>query len=135
RYATYEYDGQGRASRSYHIAEGVSVDSFQFTYNSDGSTSVTDSLGVTRQHRFTDISGIARTTSIDGSPSPRCAHKTANYDSQTAYPVKRVNWNGYARRFQRNDPYGRKDLETLSTIGLNADDSARPETQTVKTAW
>src|SRR5207344_555660 len=93
RYATYNYDDQARVTRSFHSAGGQDVYAFSFVYNPDGSTSVTDPLGTTRQNRFQDISGVARTVAIQGEPSPRCAYASSAY-SASGYPTERISWNG-----------------------------------------
>ncbi|MGH8458410.1 MAG: DUF6531 domain-containing protein, partial [Nevskiales bacterium] len=52
RYATWSYDGQGRAITSTHAG---GADSTTLTYNADASTTVTDALGLVRTRTFTTL--------------------------------------------------------------------------------
>lgn len=56
RYATWSYDGQGRAVSS-QLAGGAQAVSI--SYNPDGSSSVTDARGTTRLHQFITLSSGA----------------------------------------------------------------------------
>jgi YD repeat-containing protein len=60
RFATWAYDGQGRAISSQHAG---GVDLTTLTYNSDGSTSVTDARG--------NVHGYALTTQLQTKPRSR----------------------------------------------------------------
>ncbi|MES9907611.1 MAG: hypothetical protein ABW150_03775 [Candidatus Thiodiazotropha sp.] len=49
RYATWTYDSNGRVISSEHAGE---TDKVELTYNSDGSTTVSDMLGAERTYHF-----------------------------------------------------------------------------------
>jgi YD repeat-containing protein len=129
RYASYNYDDQGRVTRSFHSANGQDVYAFAFIYNPDGSTSVSDPLGTTRGHQFQYVSGVARTVAIQGLPSRRCAYASSVY-SGAGYPTQRINWNGIVTDYQRSDAFGRPDLETQ-----RVEASATPAQRTTSTQW
>lgn len=62
RFATWTYDSQGRAVSSAHVG---GVQPVGLTFNSDGSTSVTDARGATRVHQFTTTAaGSVKATSV-----------------------------------------------------------------------
>ena len=61
RYATWSYDEHGWATTSEHAGGAEQV---QLDYGDDGSTTVTDSAGLTRTYRFEVIQGVPRVTEI-----------------------------------------------------------------------
>jgi YD repeat-containing protein len=67
RFATYAYDTQGRAISSEHAG---GVDKVSLVYNTDTSTTVTDSLGAVRTYRFQTIlvtgSGLHNCRNVTG---------------------------------------------------------------------
>ncbi|WP_235668299.1 RHS repeat protein [Pseudomonas coronafaciens] len=76
RFATWNYDDQGRAISSQHSgAAGLT----QVAYNADGSSTVTNELGKTTLYRYQQIGGVKRVTSIDGEPSPGCQASNSSY--------------------------------------------------------
>lgn len=67
RYVSWEYDSLGRAIKSVYAD---SADQTTVTYNSDGSTTVTNALGRAATYRFAVIDGVKRITAIEGAPTP-----------------------------------------------------------------
>jgi YD repeat-containing protein len=69
RYATYQYDAQGRAISTEHAG---GVDKYQLNYVSPYSqTIVTDPLGTQRTYNFQTILGVVKTTGVS-QPCPSC---------------------------------------------------------------
>jgi YD repeat-containing protein len=63
RYATYNYDSQGRAIATWHSGNAERVD---VTFNADGTTTVTNSRGKTADYIFSNILGTWRVQSMTG---------------------------------------------------------------------
>ena len=80
RYATYQYDADGKAISTGH-ANGA--DLHTLTYNPDGSTTVTDPLGTARTHTFTTILGVVKSTgqSQPGGSGCGAASSATTYDA------------------------------------------------------
>ncbi|NLO59443.1 MAG: RHS repeat protein, partial [Synergistaceae bacterium] len=65
RFATWEYDSQGRAISSEHAG---GADRTTITYNADGSVDVTNALGHVQTYTFTRRNGALTIDSIEGAP-------------------------------------------------------------------
>jgi RHS repeat-associated protein len=77
RYATFQYDTQGRAVLS-KLAGGV--EQVQVNYNIDGTSSVTNAVNATRNYSFATVAGVVKRAS--GSlPCFGCASETRGYDT------------------------------------------------------
>jgi RHS repeat-associated protein len=113
RFATYQYQADGRA-----IATGHSggADLNTLAYNPDGSTTVTDPLGTQRTHNFTTILGVVKSTgqSQPGGSGCGAASSATTYDAN-GNVTSRADFNGhqtcYAYDLTRN-------LETARVEGL-----------------
>lgn len=81
RYATWTYDEQGRAISAEHAAGAEKV---LVSYNSDGSSTVTNAFGKQTHYEFELIQGIKRIKSITGLPSINCpdSNSTSTYDAR-----------------------------------------------------
>ena len=90
RYATFGYDSQGRANLTEHAGGAEQVN---LTYNTDGSTNVTDALGAAQTYTFQTILGVRRYTSMTGSACPACGPAEKSYDSN-GNVASRTDWNG-----------------------------------------
>jgi RHS repeat-associated protein len=90
RFATYQYDAQGRAVSSEHAggAEKVSV-----IYNADGTSSVTDALGNTHGYNLTRQFGLVKITAVTGAPVPNAGGKAFAYDTN-GNVTSRMDFNG-----------------------------------------
>lgn len=110
RYSTWSYDDQSRAVSSEH---GVGINKVTLTYNADGSTTVTDSLGTTRTYNFQTILGVVRNTGITGQPCNNCS-AGVGYDTNGNI-ASRTDFNGnltcYSYDLTRN-------LESVRVEGL-----------------
>src|SRR5215813_11762284 len=126
RFATYKYDAQGRAVSSEH-AGGVEKSTVQ--YNPDGSAIVTDPLSNARTYGFALSLGVARVTSLSGPGYQSPNFAAASYDAN-GYEGSRTDFNGNVTTYQRNDPQGRKDLETSRTEALGT-----AQARSITTTW
>ena len=98
RYATFQYDTQGRAIESRHGEQ----DRYQFVFG-DNQTTVINPLGKETIYRYTNLSGIKRLTAVEGVPSENCAGANKAY---SYYPngqlQTRTDWQGVVTRFEYN---------------------------------
>ncbi|MDH0336617.1 DUF6531 domain-containing protein [Metapseudomonas otitidis] len=124
RYATWTYDGQGRAISSEHAggAEKVTV-----AYNADGSSTVTNALGKRTTYRFQTIQGIRRITAIEGEPSANCpnSNSTFTYDDRGLVKTRTDN-KGHVTTFDYNE----RGLEVSRTEAFGT-----PQARTITTTW
>jgi RHS repeat-associated protein len=91
RFTTWTYDSSGRASSSQHAGE---ADLTQITYNSDGTSAVTNSLGQTMVYSFTNIFGVPKVAKIVRLPSATvpAATNVFTYDTN-GYMATSSDWN------------------------------------------
>ncbi|BBL60361.1 hypothetical protein MKFW12EY_39740 [Methylomonas koyamae] len=113
RFATWSYDGQGRANLSQH-ADGA--EQVNLVYNSDSSTDVTDSLNTTRHYTFQNVLNVWKLTGLSqpGSTGGGTTTQTRSYDANGNL-ASQTDFNGnlscYAYDLSRN-------LETVRLGGL-----------------
>ncbi|PMQ05793.1 putative deoxyribonuclease RhsC [Dyella sp. AD56] len=76
RYATWQYDAQGRAISSEHAngAEKVTL-----AYPDESTTVVTNSIGHNVTYRYQIIQGVKRVTAIEGEPTAGCPASNTTY--------------------------------------------------------
>ncbi len=131
RYASYQYDANGKAISEY--ANG-NIDNYGLAYAADGtSTAVTDPLGSVRTTHFTTIQGVVKSTGTNQPGGSGCSAASSaitygangNIASRTDFNDHRTN---YAYDLARN-------LETIRTEGLTAAGVNTPETRTITTVW
>lgn len=124
RYATWAYDGQGRAISSEH-ADGA--DRVSVAYNSDGTVSVTNELGKVAKYNFQYIKGVRHITVIDGEPSPNCPSSNSifTYDERGLLKTKTDN-KGNLTTYD----YNTRGLEISRTEA-----SGTPQARTIATTW
>lgn len=137
RYATYEYDCQGRAVAREHAG---SADKITLTFNVDGTTTVTDfkdsasSPNTTRTYGFTTILGVFKQSSVDQPCTSGCGSGSAAstiYDGN-GNPAIKTDFNGYRTDFQYDST---RNLELTRTEGLSSTDSINPESRRTTTTW
>jgi len=90
RYATYQYDAQGRAISSTHASGEEQVN---LAYNADGSTSVIDALGNVHSYSLTTQFGLLKPIAVTGIPVTNTGGKAFTYDSN-GFVASRTDWNG-----------------------------------------
>ncbi len=124
RYATWEYDTQGRAISSEHAG---GVDRTEFTFNADGSTTVTNALGKQTTYHFEDINGYRYVASVEGHQTTYCAgaNKVYSRDSN-GYLLSKTDWNGNVTNYTRDS----RGLELSRTEAAGT-----PQERTITTEW
>lgn len=98
RYATWEYDSQGRATISEHSG---GVERVEFVYSPDGTTIVTDSRGSNRIYQNAMSGGELMVDTLTGVPCIRCANgqmKERNYDTDGNL-IEFTDWQGAITQF------------------------------------
>lgn len=124
RFVTWEYDALGRATKSVY-ADGANETNI--SYNTDGSTTVTNALGRETHYSYSTINGVKRITAIDGEPAPNCpaSNSSYSYDSRGLLASK-TNERGIVTTYQ----YNAQGLEISRTEA-----SGTPEERTITTQW
>jgi len=122
RYATWSYDTMGRAISSEH-ANGA--EKFTFTYNTNGTTTVTDLLGSSRIYTFIDQYDVTKTSSVSGDQCNYCGgqDQAITYDAN-GFVASRTDFEGnittYVNNAQglqtsRTEASGTLDARTITT--------------------
>ncbi|MHA6492255.1 DUF6531 domain-containing protein [Pseudomonas borbori] len=124
RYVTWAYDAQGRAIKS---ELNNAADKYQFTYNSNGSTTVTNPLNKQSIYTFQTIHGAKRVTAIKGEASANCpnSNSTFTYDARGLLKTKTDN-----RGNLTTYDYNERGLEISRTEA-----SGTPQARTIITDW
>ena len=122
-YASWGYDNQRRAILSSH---GNAQDQYTFTYNADGTTTVTEGGGGSRVYTFGLYNTVPKYTSIvQGSLT-----QSATYDT-SGYPTSQIDRNGNKTTFQ----FDARGLENSRTEGLTSGGATTGRTRTIATQW
>jgi YD repeat-containing protein len=125
RYATWAYDSEGRAIRSEHAGNAERV---EFTYNPEGTTTVTDAAGAERIYHFTVQQGQMKVDHIEGDRCTTCSAggiQAYTYDSN-GFVASKTDWNGNTTTYTR-DSQGRELSRTEA--------SGTPQARTITTTW
>jgi YD repeat-containing protein len=129
RFATWTYDGNGRAISSEHNggAEKVSID---YTYIDDVTDSraiSTNALGKETTYHFVAINGVQKVSQVEGHASTNClaANKNYTYDAG-GFITSKTDWQGNTTTFIRN---------TRGQELSRTEASGTPDALTVSTDW
>lgn len=130
RYATWSYDGQGRAISSEH-ANGIDKVTLDYTYLEDATdprVAVTNPLGKQTTYHFTTIHGVRKVTQVDGHPTASCegANKTYSYDAN-GNVISKTDWNGVTTTYTYDMD---RNLELSRTKAAGT-----PQERTITTEW
>ena len=100
RYATWTYDTFARPVASYL---GANQNLTTTVYNTDGSRTVTNALGVTDTYTFTTLQNIPKLASISraASSTTAAATETFTYDAN-GYLATQTDWNGNLTQYNNN---------------------------------
>ena len=124
RFATYQYDNQGRAVSTEHAG---GVEKYQLNYTTPyQQTIVTDPLGTARTYNFQTILGVVKTTGVS-QPCPTCGGSNAQattYDA-SGNVASRTDFNGVQTTYlydltrnletSRTEAAGTANQRTIST--------------------
>ena len=123
RFATFQYDGQSRATISEH-ANGAGL--IQLTYNADGSTMVLDASGDSRAYAFQTLQNVNHTATVNGSACADCGINSSYAYNPAGDLTSTVDFNGNTTLYSI-------DAAHLEEIRIEA--SGTPMQRTINTAW
>lgn len=132
RYATYQYDANGKAISTQHASNNI--EKFNVNYAADGSSAaVTDPLGSIRTTHFTTVLGMIKSTGTDQPGGSGCsaASSAVAYDAN-GNVASRIDFNGHRTLYSYDLT---RNLETSRTEGLTASGQNTPQTRIVTTEW
>ncbi|MDX1430765.1 MAG: DUF6531 domain-containing protein, partial [Rhodothermales bacterium] len=123
RFSNVAYDDQGRAILSEQ--EG-GINRITISYNTDGTSTVTDALGNQTVYEVESVYSVFKTTGLS-EPCPLCQNKNAanSYDDK-GFPASTTDFNGNLTTFDYDD----RGLETSRTEAAGT-----PESRTIATEW
>jgi YD repeat-containing protein len=124
RYATWHYDDQGRAISSEHASAAEKV---MLSYNSDGSTTITNALGHVTTNRYQVIQGIKHIASVEGQPATGCPASNSSYTYTAVGQVA-----------TKTDALGHVAAYTYDTQGREiqrVEAQGTPQVRTTVTTW
>ena len=122
RFATWAYDTTGRAVSSQH-AGGAELT--QVSYNSDGTSSVTNPNGNTYSYSLATVYNVVRPATLSGNPTPSTGGKAFSYDAN-GFLASQTDLNGNITNFAHNT----RGLETSRTEA-----SGTAQARTITTTW
>jgi YD repeat-containing protein len=124
-FATWSYDDKGRVVMN---EQAGGVNHYDFTYNADGSTTVSNSNNASRTYQFEVVNGAIKIDQITGDRCDTCPNggiKSYLYNAD-GYAISKTDWNGNTTTYTR-DTQGR-ELSRTEAAGT-------PEERTVTTTW
>lgn len=124
RYATWGYDANGKVNLSKHAGD---VDEVAIVYNSDGTTTVTDPLGLQTTYTFTVVNGLRKVTKIERAATTHtpAASMTNTYTSD-GYLASKMDWEGNVTNYT----YDSNGLEISRVEAVGT-----AEERTITTTW
>ncbi len=124
RYSTWSYDDQGRAISSEHAG---GIDRTDLTFNADGSTTVTNSLGKNTTYHFKQFHSVDKLVLVEGHASSNCAaaNKAYGYDADGVL-ISKTDWAGNTTSYER-DERGR--------IVVRTEAAGTPQERIITTEW
>ncbi len=131
RYATYRYRSDGKAISTEHAG---GAQRYQFSYNSDGTVSITQPLGGVRVRSYAIKqgnklpAGVDKSCAAEGGGSIDFAKVT--YDG-VGNAVERQDFRGYRNSYA----YNTRNLEVTRLEGLSSGGATLPETRKFTTEW
>jgi len=97
---TWTYDASGRGLTSH---QGTGADLTTVAYNADGTTTVTNALGVTDTYTFTTLQFVPKVTQVSraATSNTAAATRTFTYDAD-GYMASTTDWNGNKTTYVNN---------------------------------
>ncbi|HSD44478.1 MAG TPA: RHS repeat-associated core domain-containing protein [Burkholderiales bacterium] len=121
RFATFDYDTQGRATLSKHALDAERV---VLTHSGDA-VAVVDALGATRTYALEDVLGTKKNSTTTGDPGCPLGFAARTFDT-TGMPSSQTDWNGNVTQTTR-------DARGLETLRVEAAGSAQE--RRISTEW
>lgn len=129
RYSTFGYDDKGRATLTEH-QNGAGK--YEFVYNEDGTTTITNALGKVTTYSYTAINGQVKVESVEGHPTQMCGATNRNYTYNTnGFIETKTDWNGNVTAYTR-DEMGRIEVKTTAVGTAEAKTTAYEYHPTLK---
>lgn len=102
RYATWGYDTSGRVVSS-QLGTGANAELTSMTYNSNGTTTVTNALGVADTYTFTTLQFVPKVSQISRAATATTPAMTRNftYDA-SGFLASETNWNAIQTTYINN---------------------------------
>ncbi|MCG8486711.1 MAG: DUF6531 domain-containing protein, partial [Chromatiales bacterium] len=125
QFATWSYDDKGRVVMNEQVN---GVNHYDFTYNADGSTTVTNSNNASRTYHFELVNGVVKVQQITGDRCDTCPDggiKSYIYN-ENGFIESKIDWNGNTTTYTRDDQ-GRELSRTEA--------SGTPQARTITTTW
>ncbi len=121
---SWSYDALGRLSSEIILDNIVNK---IYTYNSNGTTTVTNSLGKNNIYHFETYDGVKKVTLVEGLPTASCAgaNQQRVYDSN-GFLVSKIDWNGIETTYIRNSKG--QEISRTEAVGTS-------EERTITTEW
>ena len=115
RFATWGYDGYGRAVHSEHAGD---TEEFTISYNDNGSITTTNALGKKTTYWYESIKGILKVSGVSGHESTHCAatYASTEYDPETGFASEKTDWRGNKVLMTANK-YGQIESTTIVDTG------------------
>lgn len=103
RFAAWTYDKLGRALTSQHGTGTSTADLTTLSYNSNGTTTVTNAFGVADTYTFSTLQNAPKVTQISRAATSTTAKATEafSYDSN-GYKASQTDWNGNEIKYVNN---------------------------------
>lgn len=122
RYADYKYDCSARGISSEHAGGAQKT---LLTFNSDGSTTVTNELNKKAIYRFKTIADVKYISSVEGQPTATCAGANQDYTyTAQGWVESKTDWKGIKTTYQynslgqeisRTEAFGTSEARTIIT--------------------
>ncbi|MFC5769295.1 DUF6531 domain-containing protein, partial [Thauera sinica] len=127
RYASFAYDGQGRAISSEHGAAGSGIDHHGVTYNANGTVTIQDALSSSRTFTYQDQFNTAKLINASQPGGSGCgpSAQSVSYASN-GFVQRRTNFNNVQTTYVH-------DGRGLQTQRVEA--AGKPEARTISTQW
>jgi len=133
RYASWEYDDQGRATLSTH-AGGAEKTTFAYNLTADTSgavavdtTTVTNALGKSDVYHYAQVAGARRLVSVEGQASTSCLAGNKQYSYYDNGLLKsKTDWNGNTTEYVYND---------RGQVTKQTEAKGKPEERVTETVW
>ncbi len=127
RISSVQYDDQGRAISSEFGSLNSGIRRTQIQYNTDGTRTLTNSLGKQNIYHFTQFNGEYKLTQVAGLASENCAaaNKAYIYDTN-GFIASKTDWKGNVTTYVNNN---------RGQVISSTEASGTPEARTVTTEW